>query len=192
MLPGRPLKRGDKTHQGPINCSVACDTFGDTLFSEAPCFAGLFSFLVRHPRDTRPFVDRGNQHTSKERNQSCRKVLDHPCVPRTAPPRGLRCWSGRESRLMSGAKTKPSKSLLGSAYRLSGKPPPMPHSTAPTADPAPPALLLDVTAAAALIGMSTRWLWRAVSAGDFPLPIKIGGATRWRRSEVDAWVEDLA
>lgn len=58
-------------------------------------------------------------------------------------------------------------------------------------DAVEPALLLDVRETAALVGMSARWLWRAVSAGDFPTPIKIGRATRWRRCEVEAWVEGL-
>jgi predicted DNA-binding transcriptional regulator AlpA len=39
--------------------------------------------------------------------------------------------------------------------------------------------------------MSRRWLYRAVSAGEFPKPVKIGKATRWRRADLDAWIAEL-
>ncbi|NLS97973.1 MAG: helix-turn-helix domain-containing protein [Planctomycetaceae bacterium] len=51
--------------------------------------------------------------------------------------------------------------------------------------------LLTPDQAAAYIGMSRRWVYRAASAGEFPRPVKIGSATRWRRSDLDQWVEGL-
>ena len=44
-----------------------------------------------------------------------------------------------------------------------------------------PALLLTDNAAAALLGISRATLWRRVKDGTLPRPLKIGGATRWRR-----------
>ncbi len=61
--------------------------------------------------------------------------------------------------------------------------------TTPEATPAP--LLLTVEESATAIAMSTRWLWRATSAGDFPQPVRIGRATRWRRSDIEEWVASL-
>ena len=57
--------RGGNGCRRPINCSVACDIFGDTFFSETPGFPGFFSFLVRHPCDTHPFMDAVMQPESK-------------------------------------------------------------------------------------------------------------------------------
>jgi predicted DNA-binding transcriptional regulator AlpA len=39
---------------------------------------------------------------------------------------------------------------------------------------------------AALLGASTSTFWRRVADGTFPKPIKIGGMSRWRRSEIEA------
>jgi predicted DNA-binding transcriptional regulator AlpA len=34
------------------------------------------------------------------------------------------------------------------------------------------------------IGVST--IWRQVAKGSFPPPVRIGGCTRWRRSDIEA------
>ena len=52
--------------------------------------------------------------------------------------------------------------------------------------------LLIAEQTAELVGMSRRWLWRAVSAQQFPQPVRVGRATRWRRVDIEAWVDDLA
>lgn len=39
--------------------------------------------------------------------------------------------------------------------------------------------------------MSRASLYRAVSRGEFPAPVKLGRSTRWRVSDVDAWVASL-
>lgn len=34
-------------------------------------------------------------------------------------------------------------------------------------------------------------IWDSVAKGRFPKPVKIGGSTRWVRSEVEAWLAGL-
>ncbi|APX32850.1 hypothetical protein BH708_09130 [Brachybacterium sp. P6-10-X1] len=50
--------------------------------------------------------------------------------------------------------------------------------------------LLDVKELSALTGMSVSTIYRKRSLGE-PLPraLKIGTAVRWRRADVDAWLE---
>jgi len=61
------------------------------------------------------------------------------------------------------------------------------NETAHTATAAP--LLVSAKELGALLGVSrcTVWTWHA--SGRIPLPVKIGGTTRWLRSEVVAWLE---
>ena len=60
-----------------------------------------------------------------------------------------------------------------------------------TLDAAPAAsVLIDVGQLARLLGVSTRTLWRHVSAGKAPQPVRLGGCTRWRRDDIDRWVAD--
>lgn len=49
--------------------------------------------------------------------------------------------------------------------------------------------LLDVDAVADLLGISrqTVYMWRTRGAG--PRGIKVGGRVRYRRSEVDKWID---
>ena len=51
------------------------------------------------------------------------------------------------------------------------------------------AILLNDGKAAALLGISKATLWRHVQAGLLPRPVKLGGATRWRRDELMAAIE---
>lgn len=48
--------------------------------------------------------------------------------------------------------------------------------------------LLKAAEAAWMASISTRTLWRLVSAGKFPQPARIGGSTRWIREEIVAWI----
>jgi excisionase family DNA binding protein len=52
--------------------------------------------------------------------------------------------------------------------------------------------LLTVAEIAAELKLGTSTIWRRVSRGDFPKPIKIGGSTRWHRSDVEAFVQSLS
>lgn len=54
--------------------------------------------------------------------------------------------------------------------------------------PNPEATLLTVEQVASLVQVSTRTVWRLVSSGDLVEPIRMGGNTRWRRADLDAWI----
>lgn len=42
-------------------------------------------------------------------------------------------------------------------------------------------------------GLGSSTIYRYISAGRFPAPVKIGGyAARWRESDVEAWIGALA
>jgi excisionase family DNA binding protein len=49
-------------------------------------------------------------------------------------------------------------------------------------------LLLSAAEVAALLNISTRTLWRLLSARQVPEPIRLGGSVRWRREEVETWI----
>ena len=50
-------------------------------------------------------------------------------------------------------------------------------------------LLLKAGELAGLLGVSRATVWSWHSAGRIPLPVRIGGVTRWRRAEIESWVE---
>jgi excisionase family DNA binding protein len=50
-------------------------------------------------------------------------------------------------------------------------------------------LLITSEEVARLMGISERTLWRLLSAGKVPVPLRFGRNTRWRRSEVLEWIE---
>jgi excisionase family DNA binding protein len=57
---------------------------------------------------------------------------------------------------------------------------------------APPVVLpalLDVDAVAGMLGCSTRHVRRLADAGRMPSPIKLGSLIRWRRADLDVWLE---
>ncbi len=61
--------------------------------------------------------------------------------------------------------------------------------TAPQPDVS--AELLDVKTVAALLGScSTRHVYRLADAGRMPQPIKLGSLVRWRRAELDRWINE--
>ena len=49
-------------------------------------------------------------------------------------------------------------------------------------------LLITAEEVAGMLDISTRALWRLVSARKIVLPVKFGGNTRWRRADVEGWV----
>ena len=52
--------------------------------------------------------------------------------------------------------------------------------------------LLTVEQVSQFVGLGVRTVWSKVSAGEFPRPVRIGRATRWRRSEILRWIDALA
>lgn len=50
-------------------------------------------------------------------------------------------------------------------------------------------LLLRAAEVGALMGTSERWIWDKHNAGRLPKPVRIGRLVRWRRSDIEAWIE---
>lgn len=49
--------------------------------------------------------------------------------------------------------------------------------------------LLDVRAVAEMLDCSARHVYRLADAGRLPRPIKLGALVRWRRAELEAWID---
>ena len=51
-------------------------------------------------------------------------------------------------------------------------------------------MLLRIDEVTTLVRLSRPSVYRLMAAGDFPRPVQIGSrAVRWRRADVEAWVE---
>jgi len=50
-------------------------------------------------------------------------------------------------------------------------------------------ILLTANEFAQLLGIGRSTLMRYQSSGKIPLPVRIGGSTRWRRKEIEEWVD---
>lgn len=48
--------------------------------------------------------------------------------------------------------------------------------------------LLRVAEVAQALGVSVRQVWKLRASSELPSPIKLGGSTRWRESELQAWI----
>jgi len=48
--------------------------------------------------------------------------------------------------------------------------------------------LLSASESAEMAGVAKRSWWRYVSSGRAPQPVRLGGAVRWRRSELAEWI----
>jgi predicted DNA-binding transcriptional regulator AlpA len=53
----------------------------------------------------------------------------------------------------------------------------------------PPPLLQDIDALASLLSRSIPSLRRDDAAGRLPQAVRLGGSKRWRRAEIEAWIE---
>lgn len=49
--------------------------------------------------------------------------------------------------------------------------------------------LLRLTEVESIIGLKSSQIYLLVKRGEFPAPIRIGGASRWSLRAVGAWVE---
>ena len=57
-----------------------------------------------------------------------------------------------------------------------------------TLDPEALRELLTAAESADMAGVAKRSWWRYVSSGKAPAPVRLGGAVRWRRSELAEWI----
>ena len=53
-----------------------------------------------------------------------------------------------------------------------------------------PSQLLDVRRVAALLGCSSRHIYRLSDAGKMPRPRHVGALVRWSKAEIESWVAD--
>ena len=53
----------------------------------------------------------------------------------------------------------------------------------------PAVQLLSVRDVAEVLAISVRSVWRLRAAGLLPEPVRVGGAVRWRRSQIDRWLD---
>jgi predicted DNA-binding transcriptional regulator AlpA len=51
-------------------------------------------------------------------------------------------------------------------------------------------LLIPAAELAKLLNVSTRTLWRQLSASQIPEPVRFGGTVRWRLDEVRNWIAE--
>lgn len=51
--------------------------------------------------------------------------------------------------------------------------------------------LLSVKKVAVMLDLSVRQIWRLVSAKEFPQPVHVGHAARWRSEDVKKFLESL-
>lgn len=49
--------------------------------------------------------------------------------------------------------------------------------------------MIDVREVATILKISTRSVWRLVSRGELPQPIRLGRNVHWRCSDIDHWIE---
>jgi excisionase family DNA binding protein len=52
-----------------------------------------------------------------------------------------------------------------------------------------PESLLKPGDVAQRLSISTRTLWRLLSAKKIPEPVRVGGSTRWRAADIENWLE---
>ncbi|HEM8062986.1 TPA: AlpA family phage regulatory protein [Enterobacter hormaechei] len=48
--------------------------------------------------------------------------------------------------------------------------------------------LVDMVFITNFTGMTDKWFYRLISENAFPAPIKLGRSSRWRKSQVEAWL----
>ena len=49
--------------------------------------------------------------------------------------------------------------------------------------------LVSAKALAKMLAVGERTIWRLRDGGKLPEPLRLGGAVRWRRSDILAWLE---
>ncbi|HDL6614679.1 TPA: AlpA family transcriptional regulator [Yersinia enterocolitica] len=49
--------------------------------------------------------------------------------------------------------------------------------------------LVDMRFITKLMGLTDKWFYKLIKDGLFPKPIKLGRSSRWKKSEVEAWLQ---
>ncbi|HCI4281264.1 MULTISPECIES: helix-turn-helix transcriptional regulator [Klebsiella] len=50
--------------------------------------------------------------------------------------------------------------------------------------------LIDMAFITSLLKMTDKWIYKLIKDGSFPKPIKLGRSSRWRKSEVESWLQE--
>jgi predicted DNA-binding transcriptional regulator AlpA len=50
-------------------------------------------------------------------------------------------------------------------------------------------LLVDAKTLAKMLSVSVRTVWTLNAAGELPKPVRLGGSTRWKLSEIKNWID---
>lgn len=48
---------------------------------------------------------------------------------------------------------------------------------------------IDMIFITQLTGLTDKWFYKLIKDGEFPKPTKFGRSSRWRKSEVEAWLQ---
>ncbi|MBL9165673.1 MAG: helix-turn-helix domain-containing protein [Planctomycetaceae bacterium] len=51
-----------------------------------------------------------------------------------------------------------------------------------------PQQMIDVREVATILSVSTRTVWRLISRGEIPQPIRFGRNVRWRQIDIESWI----
>ncbi|KJM47315.1 helix-turn-helix transcriptional regulator [Klebsiella aerogenes] len=49
--------------------------------------------------------------------------------------------------------------------------------------------LVDMRFITKLTGLTDKWFYKLIKDGLFPRPIKLGRSSRWKKSEVELWLQ---
>ena len=50
--------------------------------------------------------------------------------------------------------------------------------------------LIDMVFITTYTNMTDKFFYKLIKNGQFPKPVKLGRSSRWRKSEVEAWMQD--
>ncbi|MEG0233562.1 MAG: AlpA family transcriptional regulator [Hafnia sp.] len=48
---------------------------------------------------------------------------------------------------------------------------------------------IDMIFITQLTGLTDKWFYKLIKDGEFPKPTKFGRSSRWRKSEVETWLQ---
>lgn len=51
--------------------------------------------------------------------------------------------------------------------------------------------LIDMVYITTYTGMTDKWFYKLIQDGRFPKPIKLGRSSRWYKSEVQSWMQQI-